>query len=330
MCWVRVAGLRQVIERLRRRLQWALGQIARLNQVRAEQGALEPEDDALFKRCDSLVKRLKGIVTRSRSDAEGYDDVNTYGVLSAEGFLPGYGLDVGSILGAAHVPFWRQGASDIMIPRAPSVALREFVPGNLIYTNGNRFVARRFHRDIDEQRAEIPTFEISQQRSAVSAVPSAAAGSALGANVLPAIAVCDVELVHQSHISDEEEFRFQLGVSIYGMERGQHNGGMAYRWSTQAVQHRRGVRFRLVNVGANLALQRTQAEIGYPICTVCGQSVSPLASAEQLRRFRENHQQRCGRPVHNVGLYADVTANALILPVFRTKRRPSVCWRRCA
>lgn len=315
-----IAGLRQVIERLRRRLQWALGQIERLNTVRAEQGTLNPEDDALFRRCDALVKRLKGMVARTRSDAEGYDDVNTYGVLAAEGFLPGYGLETGSILGSANIPYWRQGAVDIAIPRPPSVALREFVPGNLIYTNGNRFVARRFHRDIDEQRADMPTFEYSVQRLAVTQVAAAGNTGALGANTLPAIAVCDVELLHQSHISDEEEFRFQLGVNIYGMERGHHNGGLAYRWGTQPLQHRRGVRFRLVNVGATIAMQRNQPEFGYPICTVCGQSVSPLASAEQLRRFRENHQTRCGRPVNNVGLFADVTANALVLPGLADQR----------
>lgn len=43
---------------------------------------------------------------------------------------------------------------EFALPRSPSVALREYVPGNLIYANGNRFVARRFHRDVDEQRIE--------------------------------------------------------------------------------------------------------------------------------------------------------------------------------
>jgi hypothetical protein len=42
--------------------------------------------------------------------------------------------------------------------------LREYVPGNLIYANGNRFVARHFHRDVDEQRIEMPVFEISTER----------------------------------------------------------------------------------------------------------------------------------------------------------------------
>jgi hypothetical protein len=221
-----IGGLNDVIARLGRRLRWAMEQIKRLNAVREKQGDLEPEDDALFRRCDALIRRLKGTARRTRREAEGYDDVNTFGVLAAEGFLPGYGLEVGSVLGTAEIPFWRMGAMEFALPRPPSVALREYVPGNLIYANGNRFVARRFHRDIDEQRAEMPVFEVSTERQAVKQTNLGATPGALGATVLQTIAVCDVDLVHQSHISDEEELRFQMGVAVYGLERDQHSAFM--------------------------------------------------------------------------------------------------------
>ena len=64
----------------------------------------------MFRRCDRLVKRLKGTARRSRSQAEGHDDFNTFNVLAAEGFLPGYGLEAGSAVGWAEIPFWRTGA----------------------------------------------------------------------------------------------------------------------------------------------------------------------------------------------------------------------------
>ena len=182
-----VEGLRDVVGRLERRLTWARAQIGRLNALREQQGDLEPEDDSLFRRCDNLIKRLKGTARHTRREAEGYDDVNTFGVLAAEGFLPGYGLEVGSILGTAEIPFWRQGAMQFSLPRPPAVALREYVPGNLIYANGNRFVARRFHRDIDEQRAEMPVFEVSAERQAVKETNLAAAVAALGATRLQTI-----------------------------------------------------------------------------------------------------------------------------------------------
>ena len=46
-----------------------------------------------FRRCDRLIKKLKGVYYHRRQEAEGIDDINTWGVLAAEGFLPGYGLD---------------------------------------------------------------------------------------------------------------------------------------------------------------------------------------------------------------------------------------------
>lgn len=307
-----VDELATVLQRLGRRLRWALEQIKRLNAVREQQGDLEAEDESLFRRCDAVVKRLKGTATRRRREAEGYDDSNTFGVLAAEGFLPGYGLEVGSVLGTAEIPFWRTGAMQFSLPRAPSVALREYVPGNLIYANGNRFVARRFHRDIDEQKAEMPQFEVSTERQAVKPTNAGGTNSGLGSTLLRTIAVCDVDLTHQSHISDEEYLRFQMGVAVYGYERDQHNSGSAYSWGPRALHHRRGVRLRLVNVGATSAIDRN--EFGYPVCTVCGQSVSPLSSPRQRQHFGEDHLKRCGRKVEPIGFYADVVADVLSLP----------------
>ena len=306
-----VDELETVVARLRRRLRWAMDQIRRLNEARERQGTLAPEDDSLFRRCDNLVKRLKG-EGRRRASAEGHDDVNTFSVFAAEGFLPGYGLDVGAIVGWAEIPFWRSGAMAFSLPRPPAVALREYVPGNLIYANGHRFVARRFHRELRDERAEMPYYEVSAERQAVR--PSAhGEGSLLGGHVLRAIAVCDADLVHASHISDEEELRFQLGVAIYGLELGEHSGGRAFRWGAQAVQLRRGVRLRLVNVGTSAAA-RGDGDLGYPVCTVCGQSVSPLSSEAQRRQFAEAHAERCRKPPENIGFFADVAADALSLP----------------
>jgi ATP-dependent helicase YprA (DUF1998 family) len=308
-----VGELEQVVKRLRARLRWAMEQIKRLNRVREDQGDLDPVDDALYKRCDKLIKRLKGRTGRTRREAEGYDDSNTYGVLAAEGFLPGYGLEVGSIIATAEIPFWRAGAMEFSLPRPPSTALREYVPGNLIYANGNRFTARHFHRDVDEQRIEMPVFEVSTERQAVKETNVGIGASGLGNAIVPTIAVCDVELMHQSHISDEEELRFQMAVSVYGRERDQHAGGTAYHWGEQPLHHRRGVRLRLVNVGASSAVERHQ-RFGYPVCTVCGTSVSPLSSDRQRDQFMQSHRERCGRNVEPVGFYADVTADSLSLP----------------
>ena len=305
--------LEAVVARLRRRLRWAMDQIRRLNATRERQGTLDPEDEALFRRCDALVKRLKGAGRRRRREAEGHDDGNTFSVLAAEGFLPGYGLETGSVSGWAEIPFWRTGAMDFSLPRPPAVALREYVPGNLIYANGHRFVARRFHRDLGEDRAEMPVYAVSAERQALRPAGPGEGASPLGGQVLQAMSVCDADLVHTSHISDEEDLRFQLGVAVYGMELGPHDGGRAYRWGPRPMLLRRGVRLRLVNVGAAAVLGE-RGELGYPVCTVCGQSVSPLSSERQRETFRESHAERCRRSPEAIGFYADVVADALSLP----------------
>lgn len=159
----------------------------------------------------------------------------------------------------------------------------------------------------------MPTFEVSIERQAVKETDPLAVSSALGATAVQAIAVCDVDLMHTSHISDDEVLRFQLGVAVHGLERDQHSGGRAYRWGEQAVHHLGGDHLRLVNIGASSALARPQPMLGYPVCTVCGQSVSPLSSQAQLTQFAESHSDRCGRAVTPVGFYADVVADALML-----------------
>ena len=311
-CEMFVDNLVAAIARLQRRLRWAMEQINRLNIGREQTGTLESLDETLFRRCDSLVQRFKGTYRRKRRDAEGHDDFNTFNMLAAEGFLPGYGLETGAVVGWAEIPFWRTGAMDFVLPRSSATALREYVPGNLIYANGHRFVARRFHRDIDEERAETPSYEISVERQAVRPL-NAGPNSLLSAQTIQTMAVCDTDLIHSSHISDEEELRFQLGVAIYGIELDQHDGGQTFRWGPQLAQLRRGVRMRLVNVGASNAIQH-DGSFGYPVCMVCGHSVSPLSSERQHNQFRKSHTEHCQREPKSIGFYADITADVLSLP----------------
>ncbi len=301
-----------VVKRLRKRLRWAITEIQRLNKRRDELGTLDAEDDSHFRRCDRMVKKLKGTHKSHRRDSQGVDDINTFNLLASEGFLPGYGLDSGSVVGLAEVPYWQLGSMDFSLPRPSGLALREYVPGNLIYANGHRFVARRFHQEVDDEQTEKPIFEVNTERQALGLITSASLSS-LSSNQLKAIPVCDVDLVHTSQISDEEETRFQMSVATYGIEQGRHSGGVQLDWGGQTVQFRRSVHIRMVNVGASSMVDRNTPELGYPVCEICGYSVSPLASERQLQTFREGHQQRCGKEPSNIGFYADVVADALTL-----------------
>lgn len=296
--------LEGVIALLRRRLSFTLEHMRRLDGARAAKGTLEPEEDAFYRRLDRLVKRLKGVVPPRTQDSEGHDDANTMAVLAAEGFLPGYGLDAGGVLVYYQAPLRLGDLRDWEIRRSPSLAIRENVPGNLLYANGSRFVPRFFHLQADEAL----WFAVDAARGAVAEVQGGGGGG-FGVERMRAIRVCDVDLPHHSSISDEESFRFQLGVAVYGYEQPWHAGGRAWTWGGRAVTYRRGVRLRLVNVGATGG-----TGLGYPICTVCGQSRSPFASEAELGRFGEDHRVRCGRKPEQVGFYTDTTADALCLP----------------
>ncbi|MDL1949534.1 DEAD/DEAH box helicase, partial [Acidobacteria bacterium ACD] len=195
--------LEEVLKTLGKRLQWALDMMSRLDRERAGRGVLERDEESIHDRCKALVRKLKGESRRARGGTEGYDDANTFGVLAAEGFLPGYGLETGSIQGIPVFPRGGVGMEDFSLPRPPAVALREYVPGNLIYANGNRFVARLFHFEAEERPAY---FLVDAEREAVEEVPAPGAAPAAGPVApvaavtapLRAASVTDVELVHTS------------------------------------------------------------------------------------------------------------------------------------
>lgn len=302
--------LTEVIARLERRLRWGLDQMRRLEAVRAQKGTLDPDEDALLARCDRLIKRLKGKQSRARRDAEGYDDTYTYAVLAAEGFLPGYGLDTGAVVAFHQAARYGTGMRDWELRRALPLALREHVPGNLIYANGHRFVPRFYHLPAMEEPL---IFQVDLTNGAVSeaGLGGDAAAVGMGAAALAAVPMCDVDLPHQSHITDDEDYRFQLPVTVYGHEQARHGGGRAFAWGDRVVTNRVSVHLRLVNVGPSSGVR--DGKLGYPMCLVCGQTRSPLASQKDKDAFSADHIQRCGRPVKSVGFYADVVADALAI-----------------
>jgi ATP-dependent helicase YprA (DUF1998 family) len=308
--------VQEVAARLRKRLDWATSQMRRLDALRAERGTLDPEEDALYGRCDRYIKKLKGVQRRRRREAEGFDDTNTYAVLSAEGFLPGYGLDTGWIVALYEVPPYSADLHDWELRRHPSLALREYIPGNLVYANGHRFIPRVFHLE----PVDPVEFLVDVENQAVQELSAAGNGAcSVSSSTLKAVPICDVDLPHDSQISDEEDYRFQMGVATYGFEQAHHGGGKQYLWSVRGLSHRAAVRLRLVNVGP-AALVRNAGRLGYPVCLVCGQSRSPLASQADLQHFGDDHRSRCRKPVEQIAFYADVIADALALQECRDRQ----------
>lgn len=298
-------SLTDVINRVWRRLQWAMGEMRRLEELRKAKGTLDYEEDERFKRCDRLIKQLKGIQTRKQREAEGFDDTNTYSVLASEGFLPGYGLDTGSIKGSFQ-PRYNSRIKPFELSRPLSAALREYVPGNVIYANNNRFYPRYYQFGAEVK--PIP-FQIDLTNEVIREETNLGLHSA---DIL-AVPLSDVDLPHQDHISDDENYRFQLPVTILGYEQNRHGEGNGYSWNNKGVLFKRNNYLRLVNIGASRLINPSQAKFGYPCCTVCGQTRSPFASDIEITKFQEDHTDRCGKKPEAIAFYADVIADTLIL-----------------
>jgi ATP-dependent helicase YprA (DUF1998 family) len=315
----------EVVRRLRHRLNWAMEQINRLNEKRRVEGTLDSGDDALFQRCDNLIKRYKGELKKKRKEAAGHDDITTFNVLAAEGFLPGYGLDTGSVLGTAVPPASQWQVKEFTLSRPTSIAVREYVPGNLIYANNNRFVARYFHITAGDHQAGDSSgrpiyFQVDTVHQAIKEIGSSSSGNggspetaSLCVETFRAIPICDVDLAHDSHITDEEDYRFQMPVAVYGYMQNRHNGGKAYQWGIKDIHLIRNLHIRLVNVGAAQSVD-TGKTIGYPVCLVCGQSRSPFSSQREIENFTETHRERCQQEIEPTGFFADIVADALLMP----------------
>ena len=315
-----VDELQTVVSRLFQRLQWALGQLERLRKVAALKGSLEADEEALRGRCERLVKKLKGEAKRRANQAEGIDETNTYGVLAAEGFLPGYGLDTGAVSITHVAPRFGSDIADWELRRNTALAVREFVPGNLIYANAHKFVPRTFHLVPEEPIVFAVDLnnESIQETGGLSQTTLSTQTEAMGTTSIFGVQVCDVDAPHHSYISDDEDYRFQMPVAVYGQDQGRHSGGKAYEWDAKEIHLKHALHMRLVNVGAASQVAG-RGELGYPICLVCGQTRSPMSSLKELDTFNEHHIQRCGRAVQRIAFYAEIVADALVMPDMPSK-----------
>lgn len=298
--------LQQVIARFKRRLNWAMSEMERLAAIKREQGVLDIEDAAHERRCHKIVQKLKGQTRMTRASAQGgADDAETMGALAREGFLPGYGLEAGSILGTAETPRMNAELDNFELPRAPSMALREYVPGNAIYANGFRFVPRKYQLTPDETLR----FRVNTQQQVIHQLGVETAQSSLADSELRAVPICDVTMPSQSQISDEEDFRFQMSVAVYGQEIGFHRGGKRFSWAQLDLRLRHSVSLRLVNVGPKSEVN--QSRLGYHVCLACGQSHSPFSSDSSRVEFEKHHLECCRHRVQPTGFFADVEVDVL-------------------
>jgi ATP-dependent helicase YprA (DUF1998 family)/rubrerythrin len=263
----------------------------------------------------AAVRPLSGEEQRQRDKADAFIQavrerhVRTYtlSVLAGDGFLPGYGLYDGGI---SAFPGWRGGGIAFELSRPPSIAVREFVPGNLLYANRGRYRVSRYHFPVRGQAQRTESYDVDLQSGFVRVSGTASSGYASGA-VIPVagLPIADVDLALLSPIRDEENDRFQVPVTILGLALRHRRGGTAHRIGERDVHHVLGQGLRLVNVGP--ADRVREQELGYPVCIVCGACRSPYASPRELADFAEWHTKHCGLKPESIALTANVVADAL-------------------
>ena len=303
--------LQEVVDRLYGRLMWVV-QVRRNLLEQEDRGLLDEYEKRVRTRCeryiDSLAARTIGTYTLS--------------VLATEGFLPGYGVYEGSVRAFASKSFsGAEGRPDFDLPRPPSIAVREFVPGNLIYANSGRYRTTLFHFPVGEQQTDPDEYvvDVEHERIAEAKRTAESAGQYGGQSVshLPGVPICDTDISYVSRITDEEQNRFQLPVAILGYLKTGHRGGIRYASDESEMQLRYAQHIRLVNVGpADLARRGT---LGYPICLVCGAARSPYASTSELEHFTSIHKERCGRTPEMIGFSADATVDGLLFQGIQDK-----------
>ena len=295
--------LQENIDLLHTRFMWTINTRDRIVDKEKE-GVLEEMDERLLKRCREYVKTLAK------------NDLNTYtlSVLARDGFLPGYGTYEGNITAFAGTAFstgWRKMVFELT--RTPVMAVREYIPGNLIYANGGKYRTVLLHLPFNEERIASDEYilDIESQRIVEKGVPTSGYSGDEQPVTVSGLPVCDVDIGFISHVSDEENNRYKLPVYIAGYLQPSNRGGISYTSGGNEFDHLIGQAIRLVNVGPSNRV--TDEKCGYPICIVCGATRTPYASDKEIEDFKKRHLKSCGKEPGWYAITSDATVDGILL-----------------
>lgn len=306
--------------RLLDRLQWAVEQSRRLARKTEEEGQLDDEERRFRERCEHTIQSLRPY-QGDDPDAKKQQRQNyTLSVLQREGFLPGHATGRGHVVAQADRAYnavWRRFEFDL--PRPSAIAIREHVPGNLIYANGGKYKLSRYKFPATQQTQSPPVYHLDEETGAVHNVGEAAAAfhNASGTTI-KSLPLVDSVLGFVSHVDDMEAHRFRMPSVVSGVLRQRHSGGNAYRTGDQEIQHRFGQRLTLVNLG--VVRDPEEGELGFPICRICGGVRSPRETDEGFARFEETHAKRCGSPPERYALHVETDVDGLLFTGLNDQR----------
>lgn len=304
--------------RLLDRLQWAMSQIQRLAD-RLKDGSLDDEDNRFLERCRRTVNALKPYQGDDDEARKAQLQNYTLSVLAREGFLPGHTTGRGSVVATAdraYSPIWKRFQFDL--PRPSAIAIREHVPGNLIYANGGKYKLSHYKFPASQQTQSPPEFHVDTESGAVR--PVTELGSTFhvpSGTAIKSLPLVDSALQFVSHVDDAEAHRFRMPSVVSGVLRKRHNGGTAFRSGDHEIHHLRNQRLVLVNLGvvkpaADEDASAGSEKAGYPLCRVCGGVRSPRETDEGVARFEETHTKKCGVKPERYAIHTETDVDGLL------------------
>ena len=234
----------------------------------------------------------------------------TLSVLGNEGFLPGYGVYEGGVTASARRGFARQsGPRAFDLSRNNVVALREFVPGNRLYANRGTFYVARYHLGADEA-ARIRTLRVDPAKGYVTEHAGDAAYGQSGGVPIDALPLTDLDLAHESRITEDENLRFSMPVSVLGRLRKRNRGGKALQDRRLRSEPPAGPGHRVGEPGRSRAGQdRASLATGFARSAVPPRR--PYAVPTEIAQFLKIHKERCGKEPGRLALSVQAEVDML-------------------
>ncbi|MFA4906708.1 MAG: DEAD/DEAH box helicase [archaeon] len=303
--------LQSTVNLLHLRMMWAVTTQKKYIRYQLDR-LLRPEEEKILNRCKNYLKELN---THSK---ENY----TLSAFANEGFLPSYGLYDGGIRAFAHQSFigGSRNKPDFELSRTAIIAVREFVPGNLIYANNGRFKIVLYRFPALQDKLKTGEFRINLEKKRIAT--DSESTQSIHYNTqddlrIIGIPISDCDMHYTSRISDEEMNRFQLPVVVFGRFKKSRRGGKVFSISDKNIQLLFGQKIQLLNLGPRENVEKRH--LGYPVCTICGAVRSPFLSEYELTEFNDIHKKRCGREPEWVALAAEDRVDGILIQNLETE-----------
>ena len=146
----------------------------------------------------------------------------------------------------------------------------------------------RYHLGADDT-ARIRTLQANVEKKYVTETAGDAAYGQSGGVPIDALPLTDLDLAHESRITEDQNLRFSMPVSVMGRLRKRNRGGKVLKIGDQEVGYVRGQGIELVNLGE--AGRVKKGELGHWICSVCGAAKTPYAVPAEVAQFLKIHKR---------------------------------------